>query len=317
MTSEQTFDGAENMLAVDILPARDVRWSAVARGLREAALLGLLYAAYSMVRLMADGSFASALGVAHQLLDWERPLGLDFEAGFNQIVAGSQWLSISFSFWYASAHFIVTGAVLVLLFTRRRDSYGWLRSTLVLATACALVMYLLVPTAPPRLAGAPYVDVLVQTADYGWWGAQVSVPGGWGEHTNELAALPSMHAGWSLWVAVVALAVPCRWIWKVAGVVYALITAVVVVGTANHWTLDILAGWAIVLLATLVCRRMAGRSAHTDAPRPHTRQAAEEVGATAATAATAPSVPAVSPVQIMDGSAVPARASVGPAGRRG
>ena len=261
MTSEQTFESAENFLAVETSPAREARWSAVVRGAREVALLGLLYAAYSMVRLMADGTFTSALGVAHQLLDWERLLGLDVEAGFNQIVAGSQWMSISFSFWYASAHFVVTGAVLVLLFIHRRDSYGWLRSTLVLATGCALVMYLLVPTAPPRLAGAPYVDVLVQTADYGWWGAHVSVPGGWGEHTNELAALPSMHAGWSIWVALVALAVPCRWMWKAAGVLYALITAVVVVGTANHWTLDILAGWAIVLLSALFCWQLIGRSA--------------------------------------------------------
>ena len=258
MTSEQTYDIAETMLGIDVAPAREDRWAGALRGLREVALLGILYAAYSFVRLQADGSFSSALGVAQQLLDWERPLGLDFEAGFNQIVAGSQWLSVSFSFWYASAHFVVTGAVLVLLFLHRPASYGWVRSTLVVATGIALVMYLLVPTAPPRLAGAPYIDVLVQTADYGWWGAEVSVPGGWGEHTNELAALPSMHAGWSLWVALAALSVPCHWVWKAAGVVYALITAVVVVGTANHWTLDILAGWAIVLIAYGVCWRIAG-----------------------------------------------------------
>lgn len=264
MTSEQTYEIAETMLADDALGAREDRWSDALRGMREVALLGILYAAYSMVRLMADGSFTSALGVARQLLRWERPLGLDFEAGFNQIVAGSQWLSISFSFWYASAHFVVTGAVLVLLFIHRRDHYGWLRSTLVLATAFALVMYLLVPTAPPRLSGTPYIDVLVQTAQYGWWGANVSVPGGWGEHTNELAALPSMHAGWSLWVAVVALSVSCHWVWKAAGIVYALITATVVVGTANHWTLDIIAGWAVVGLATLVCWLAAGRGERSE-----------------------------------------------------
>lgn len=266
MTSEQTYDIAETMLGVDV-PAREDRWAGVMRGVREVALLGILYAAYSMVRLMADGSLPSALGVARQLLVWERPLGLDVEAGFNQIVAGSQWLSVSFSFWYASAHFVVTGAVLVLLFLHRPDSYGWLRSSLVLATGCALVMYLLVPTAPPRLSGTPYIDVLVQTSQYGWWGADVSVPGGWGEHTNELAALPSMHAGWSLWVALAALAVSCHWAWKIAGVTYALITATVVVGTANHWTLDIIAGWAVVGLAALVCWLVAGRGERPE-PRP-------------------------------------------------
>ena len=265
MTSEQTYEIAETMLAVDDGATRSDRWTGTLRGVREVALLGLLYAAYSAVRVMADGSFASALAVANTLLRWERPLGLDVEAGFNQIVAASQWMSVSFSFWYASAHFVVTGGVLVLLYIHRPQSYGWLRSTLVMATGFALIMYLLVPTAPPRLSGGSYIDVLVQTADYGWWGAKVSVPGGWGEHTNEIAALPSMHAGWSLWVAVAALSISCHWAWKVAGVVYALITAVVVVGTANHWTLDIIAGWAVVGLAALVCWRVAGRLDRLDA----------------------------------------------------
>lgn len=226
-------------------------------------MLALVYFAYSMVRLMADGSLAPAVGVAHTLLRIERVLGIDVEEGFNQIVASSQLLSLGSSFWYASAHFVVTAAVLLALYLRRPGYYAHLRFILVLATVFALVIYLAVPTAPPRLAGAPYIDVLAQTADHGWWGAQVSVPGGWGSHTNELAALPSMHAGWSIWVALVALWVPCRRVWKVAAVAYALTTAAVVIGTANHWTIDVLAGWAVVLLAAAVLRSRRTRAGDT------------------------------------------------------
>ena len=60
---------------------------------------------------------------------------------------------------------------------------------------------MLMPTAPPRFIGG-YVDVLSLHAADGWWGADASAPRGLGGLTNELAAFPSLHAGWSLWVAL-------------------------------------------------------------------------------------------------------------------
>ncbi len=227
--------------------------SAASAAVREAALLLGLYAAYSMVRLLADDARGPAFERAAWLLRVERAVALDVEAGFNHLVAGSQWLSLAMSFWYASAHFVVTAGVLVAVYLRHPGRYARLRSTLVLATAGALVMYLTLPTAPPRLMGAPYLDVLARTSTHGWWGAQSAVPQGWAGQTNELAALPSMHAGWSLWVAIVVLAVPCARRWKVAGVGYAAVTALVIVGTANHWILDVVAGWAVVALAAAAC----------------------------------------------------------------
>ena len=66
--------------------------------------------------------------------------------------------------------------------------------------------------------------------------------------TNELAAFPSLHAGWSLWVAL-ALQVYAtrRWV-RVLGWLYALGTAVVIVGTGNHWVIDSLVGWLVILI---------------------------------------------------------------------
>jgi len=116
----------------------------------------------------------------------------------------------------------------------------------MVATVLALALYLMLPTAPPRFLEG-YTDVLALHSDQGWWGADASAPKGMGHLTNELAAFPSLHAGWSLWCALV-LQRHARWrIVKVFGWVGAFITAAVVIGTANHWVLDVLVGWMVTI----------------------------------------------------------------------
>jgi hypothetical protein len=67
--------------------------------------------------------------------------------------------------------------------------------------------------------------------------------------TNELAAFPSLHAGWALWVALVVRRTTTRPWARGLGWLHAGITAIVVVGTGNHWILDVCAGWALVIVA--------------------------------------------------------------------
>ena len=111
-------------------------------------------------------------------------------------------LSLFGSFWYATAHYVVTAVVLVWLYRRGADVYVPARRALLVGTIIALVAYLLLPTAPPRLFGG-YADVLALTSGDGWWGGDASAPKGLGGLTNQLAAFPSLHAGWALWVAMV------------------------------------------------------------------------------------------------------------------
>jgi membrane-associated phospholipid phosphatase len=223
-----------------------------ARGLRELALLVVLWIVYTLVRATAgtdvDTAHRSALGI----LRIERILHIDAERAINDWAVSVRAVEVVASFWYASLHLVVTGTVLLWLYHRRPELYRPLRTALVIATGFALVCYLALPTAPPRLT-AGYIDVLQHTADVGWWpgaGGASSVP------TNELAAFPSMHAGWSLWVGlalvVAARRAPARWI----GGFYALGTAAVVVLTANHWVLDVAVGWvAVALPAVWLLRR--------------------------------------------------------------
>jgi hypothetical protein len=234
----------------------------------ELALLALLYVGYSAARLLADGDVARAVGNAHDLLHLESVLHLDVESWANHLLTGVPGLALVASYWYSALHYVVTPAVLVWVYRRHPLGYRRVRNSLVGATATGLVGFVLLPMAPPRLLPG-YVDVLATTSGSGWWGGDASAPKGLGGLTNELAAMPSLHVGWALWCAwVVFLCTQNRWL-RVAATVYATGTTLVVVGTANHYVLDAVAGAAVVALAVVVTRPRVSRGS---APRPPDRR---------------------------------------------
>ncbi len=136
--------------------------------------------------------------------------------------------------------------MLLWLYRRRQSLYPRVRQTLVGSTLAALVAYLLMPIAPPRLVDSP--DLMALHSDRGWWGEAASAPQGLGWMTNQLAAFPSMHAGWALWVALAITTATASRTLRTLGWADAIITVIVVVCTGNHWVLDVFAGWAVVFL---------------------------------------------------------------------
>lgn len=221
---------------------------------REAGLLVLLYVGYTVARLLGTDDHAAALARGVWLHGTEHALHLG-ASGLVAFVAAHTWLALAVSFWYAAAHYLVTPLVLALLWWRRPSTYRRARTALVLATVVALACYLLLPVAPPRLVPGT-VDVLAQTSSYGWWSAHGPAPKGVGLSTNQFAALPSMHVGWAVWVALAARAlVPHRHRrWAPLLWVYPATTAFVVVATGNHWVADVVAGVLVVLASYAVVR---------------------------------------------------------------
>ena len=228
------------------------------RGIRELILLAALYVGYSASRLVADDAFTPAAARALQLLDLEKVVWLDVEGLLNGWFVAVPLLGLIGSYWYATLHYVVTIAVLGWLYRRGPVDYLPARTALAVATILGLVLYLMVPMAPPRLLGG-YVDVLQLNASAGWWGGDASAPRGLGGLTNQLAAFPSLHAGWALWVAlVVRRHVRSRW---VRGLAWAYVagTTIVIVGTGNHWLLDAVVGWVVVLAAWEIVNETSSR----------------------------------------------------------
>lgn len=229
------------------LAARARRIASTA-GVHEVALLAALWIAYSASRLFASDDLASARRRAADILNIEQFAHLDIEHWLNHALTPITEIAVPMSFWYASLHYLVTPAVLAFLFFRHRSQYPRARNALVIGSAIGLVMYMLMPTAPPRLMpDGRYLDALALTTQFGWWSGHASAPAGLGSMTNELAAMPSLHVGWTVWVA---------WaVWRhtnVAGRALALFyvagTTLVVIATGNHWVLDAVVGAIVVAI---------------------------------------------------------------------
>ncbi|MFC8505438.1 phosphatase PAP2 family protein [Streptomyces sp. NPDC057411] len=230
----------------------------------ELVLIGTVYAAYSCGRLLARGDVDAAVGHGLAILRIERTLGIDAEHPLNRLFTAVPALGVPADFAYASLHYLVTPAVLVWLFRRRPARYRTARTWLMVSTLLGLVGFTLLPTCPPRLldAGHGFVDTMARFSAYGWWGGAASAPRGMGALTNQYAAMPSLHVGWALWCGVMLWRYGRGPLARVLGVGYPLLTALVVMGTANHYFLDAVAGAAVMgagLLLTPYAMRLADR----------------------------------------------------------
>ena len=214
----------------------------------EVVLLGLLYLAYEIARGMVDQDLPTALANGHSLLDWERDLHLDPERWLNMTLHRSLVLAVGFSYYYALLHYLITPVVLVWMYRCHVDYYRRARSWLIASTMLGLIGFAALPTAPPRLLRIGFHDTLADVQHWGWWGGEASAPKGFGGLTDQFAAMPSLHVGWALWCGVLLFRFARNRYLRVLGVLYPLITAVVVMSTANHYLVDVLAGVVVMVL---------------------------------------------------------------------
>ena len=125
-----------------------------------------------------------------------------------------------------------------------------MRTTLVVATALALVGYLTYPAAPPRLAGLGFTDTVTKSAGVNLSSDLL------GALYNPLAAVPSLHFGYSLLVGVgLAVLARRRWV-KVAGALYPAAMLYIIVATGNHFFVDAVLGGAVVVAGWFVARSL-------------------------------------------------------------
>jgi hypothetical protein len=216
--------------------------------LLELLLIRVTYAAYSQVRLAATGGTISggrelAEHHAEQIMSIERALHIDIEHAVNHAVFKIDWLREFFDFYYTSFHFAVPLTVLGILYWRRPVDYRWARSTIGLTTILALIGFWAYPLAPPRLMpDLGIIDTVHGVQDFTQpdYGTLTSL-------TNQYAAMPSLHFGWSLWCGlVIAIVAPKLWM-KALGLLHPLFTVMAIVATGNHWVLDAVGGAAVVL----------------------------------------------------------------------
>ncbi|MEV6023987.1 phosphatase PAP2 family protein [Streptomyces sp. NPDC052036] len=228
-------------------PAQDHAGRSPLRGLRaprrprvwfEILLIGVSYWTYSLIRNAVPEQKAQALSNADGLWRLEHHLGIAVEDSVNHAVNSVTWLIVGMNYYYATLHFVVTIGILVWLYHSHPGRYAATRLALFATTAAALLGYYFFPLAPPRLMnGGHFVDTVVV---HHTWGSMAS--GDLKHMSNQYAAMPSMHIGWSLWCGLTLFALATvDWV-RILGLLYPVVTLTVIVATANHFWLDAVGG---------------------------------------------------------------------------
>ncbi|MGI5454223.1 phosphatase PAP2 family protein [Streptomyces sp. CA-249302] len=216
----------------------------------EILLIGVSYWTYSLIRNAVPEQRGAALRNADWIWRMEHHLGIAVEESVNHAVNSVTWLIVGMNYYYATLHFIVTLSVLVWLYRSHPGRYAATRLVLFATTGVALVGYYLYPLAPPRLMnGSTFIDTVMvhQT-----WGSMAS--GDLKHVSNQYAAMPSMHIGWSLWCGLTIFALAkVPWV-RVLGLLYPAVTLMVIVSTANHFWLDAVGGMLCLAFGFAVAR---------------------------------------------------------------
>ncbi|MFZ3469861.1 MULTISPECIES: phosphatase PAP2 family protein [unclassified Streptomyces] len=241
----------------------------------EVLLIAVSYWTYSLIRNAVPEQKAAALANADWIWKVEGALGIAVEEKVNHAVNAVTWLIVGMNYYYATLHFVMTIGVLVWIYRFHPGRYAATRLVLFATTGVALVGYYFYPLAPPRLMnGQNFVDtVLVHHT----WGSMAS--GNLKHMSNQYAAMPSMHIGWSLWCGLTIFAVASAPWARILGLLYPAATLVVIVSTANHFWLDAVGGMLCLAFGFAVSRAWYGSLPHRLPRRP------EETGRHPVTAA--------------------------------
>jgi len=245
-------------------PRRAGRLAAAGGFVWESALVVALFALWQFAGSFSAMGPGGALGRARWLWHAERVLRLPSEAWLQRLVLPHPLVVQAFDLYYDILHFPVLIGCLIWLFVRHRERYGQFRNTLVAFTGICLLIQL-IPVAPPRMLPG-FVDT---AAFYG----QSVYTTGFG--ADQLSAMPSVHVGWAILVAIAVIGTATsRWRWL--AIAYPAVTTIAVVVTANHFWLDGIAAAAVlgaVLAAQAAASRLLG---HRDAG-PGTGDPAERI----------------------------------------
>jgi len=215
---------------------------------------------FYMARGLMPTHAAAASERSRDLLELEQRLNIAKETVLQTWTMNYEVLVHYFNVIYIYGHFPIIVILLAILYFRNPQGYGLLRNGLLLSALVGLVIWCLVPVAPPRLLSPGlFTDTLVM----------MPVKGGDIQpdfFANRYAAVPSFHAGWALLMEVAIWRATKRADIRAVTLLLTVSMFVGVVATGNHYFLDVLIGSVIVVGALLLALWWEKRSSPTRVP---------------------------------------------------
>ncbi len=195
--------------------------------------MGVAYLLYYLVRIQAAQHTADAFDNAGDLVRFEQQLGIFKELSLQAATLPYQGLTQLFNVIYFYGHFPLIGLVGIWLFWKHPPVYSLVRNSFLASGAIALLVFLVFPVAPPRLIGAGFVDTLRFT---------IAITYDTSPGVNEFAAVPSMHVGWSLLLALGLFTAARSPLVRAIALLLPTAMILATVVTGNHYLLDAIAG---------------------------------------------------------------------------
>lgn len=216
----------------------------------ELGLAVALYALYEIVRGFGSTSLSLAQAHTDDIVALELSSHVFIERSVQNAAHAVPGLPPLLGFLYLALHLIGTSLALVWVYRRHPERFPLVRTTIVVATALSLVIYVLYPAAPPRLAGLGFADTVTHSAHLNLSSNLL------GSFYNPFAAVPSLHFGYSLLVGAAIYAYADRRWTRIAGALYPALMLFIIVATGNHFLFDAAAGGLVVVASWLVARRV-------------------------------------------------------------
>jgi hypothetical protein len=168
------------------------------------------------------------------------------------------WWDVAAALIYVT-HFFAVFVLAGWLWSRDRQAWGVFATRFFLLCFTAAVTFAAFPTAPPWAASQMgNLSPVIRSATRGWSAihmTQADTIIGNGRHlANPYAAIPSLHAGWSLLVVITLWPFVSR-AWRSLLVAYPLAMGLTLVYTGEHYVIDILIGWLYVYGVVVLERR--------------------------------------------------------------
>jgi hypothetical protein len=217
-----------------------------------AVVLGAV-GAYEAARLAMEPNWARAFTNANRIESVEQVLGFAWEQSLQSAFLALPSLVAALNLFYFIGHFLFTAIFFFWLYHRSRDGFKSFRDGFLAATAIAVVIHWLFPTAPPRLASVGLQDTLLMLS-----GIDIGSPHS-SALSNPVAAVPSLHAAYALGVGIGMIRYARSHLVRVAGVIYPPLVVLTVVVTGNHFVLDAIAGMAVLGVGFALARPLRRR----------------------------------------------------------
>ena len=201
---------------------------------RQLALGLALFGTYIVVNTAGGaGRRVAADRNGRDLYDLERYLHLDIEPALNSWLADRGVLATLANYEYAYTYIVSALILFAWVYARHPELFRRVRDSFIVLNLLAMTCFVLYPVTPPRmLAESGFIDTVAQRGTVGSWGSGIV------DQANQLAAMPSLHVGWALWVSAVLARMTARRSVQVLSAAHVVLTVLVVMATANHYLLD-------------------------------------------------------------------------------